>query len=296
MNRFQPSRSPEPRLILASAWSRVTSSLSSRLALSLALSLTSIGCQDPDGARLQFAISFPEVRSAESQDGRVLLYISKNDISKNDDAEPRFQVGNGLETQLVFGVDAEGLAPGEEAVIDVGVFGYPLESLADIPPGDYWIQALLNRYETFHLSDGRVLKLPPDKGEGQHLERKPGNFYSTPERVRIDPGENETIRISMDQEVPPIVPPEDTKYVKHIRMQSDLLSEFWGRPTYLGAHVLLPEGFDEHPEARYPLAISHGHFPADFGGFREDPPDPATIPSPTGSVRPGRAVGRRWAK
>ncbi len=253
MNRlFRPGRSPEPRLAL----------------IGLSLSFLVVGCQGRDDTRLEFAISFPEVRSAESQDGRVLLYISKNDA-----AEPRFQVGNGLETQLVFGVDADGLAPGEEATIDADVFGYPLESLTHIPPGDYWIQALLNRYETFHLSDGRVLKLPPDKGEGQHLERKPGNFYSTPERVRIDPGENETIRISMDQEVPPILPPEDTKYVKHVRMQSELLSEFWGRPTYLGAHVLLPEGFDEHPEARYPLAISHGHFPADFGGFREDPPD-----------------------
>ncbi|MFO7857719.1 MAG: alpha/beta hydrolase-fold protein [Ectothiorhodospiraceae bacterium] len=62
--------------------------------------------------------------------------------------------------------------------------------------------------------------------------------------------------------------------MKHIRMKSELLSEFWGRPTYLGAHVLLPEGFDEHPEARYPLAVFHGHFPKGFGGFRETPPDP----------------------
>ena len=42
---------------------------------------------------------------------------------------------------------------------------------------------------------------------------------------------------------------------------------------YLGAHVLLPEGFDEHPDARYPLVIYHGHFPPAFGGFREEPPD-----------------------
>ena len=257
MNRHRPSRSPKPRVALTG----------------VLLSLALVGCQDRDSARLRFVISFPEHRSAEAQDGRVLLYISKN-----DNAEPRFQAGNGLDTQLVFGVDAEGLEPGEDAVIDAGVFGYPLESLAQIPPGDYWVQALLNRYETFHLGDGRVLKLPPDKGEGQHLERKPGNFYSAPQRMHIDPREKATVRVSMDREIPPIVPPEDTKYVKHVRMQSELLSEFWGRPTYLGAHVLLPEGFDEHPEARYPLAISHGHFPVDFGGFREAPPDPDLAP------------------
>ncbi len=43
---------------------------------------------------------------------------------------------------------------------------------------------------------------------------------------------------------------------------------------HLGAVVLLPHGYDEHPEARYPLAVFHGHFPATFDGFRETPPDP----------------------
>lgn len=47
---------------------------------------------------------------------------------------------------------------------------------------------------------------------------------------------------------------------------------------YLGAHVLLPEGFEGHPEARYPLVIFHGHFPYTFSGFRESPPDPNAPP------------------
>jgi hypothetical protein len=42
---------------------------------------------------------------------------------------------------------------------------------------------------------------------------------------------------------------------------------------YLGAHILLPAGFDEHPNVKYPLAVYHGHFPSDFGGFRTTPPD-----------------------
>ena len=82
----------------------------------------------------------------------------------------------------------------------------------------------------------------------------------------------------MDQVIPPIEGPADTKYIKHIKIKSKLLSEFWGRDMYLGAHVLLPKGFDEHPEARYPLVINHGHFPYDFGGFRPDPPDPDLKP------------------
>jgi hypothetical protein len=112
-------------------------------------------------------------------------------------------------------------------------------------------------------------------GEGQQWNRKPGNLYSTPQWVSLDPKENQVIRISLDQVIPPIADPPETRYVKHERIQSRLLSDFWGRPVYLGAHVLLPEGFDQHPEARYPLAVFHGHFPYTFGGWRETPPDTA---------------------
>jgi hypothetical protein len=82
----------------------------------------------------------------------------------------------------------------------------------------------------------------------------------------------------LDKIIPPIDPPKDTKYIKHVKMESKLLSKFWGRPMHLGANVLLPEGFDTHPNAHYPLVIFHGHFPADFGGFREQPPDPNLKP------------------
>jgi hypothetical protein len=46
----------------------------------------------------------------------------------------------------------------------------------------------------------------------------------------------------------------------------------------IGACLLLPEGFDAHPEARYPLIVFHGHFPATISGFRETPPDPNLKP------------------
>ena len=66
------------------------------------------------------------------------------------------------------------------------------------------------------------------------------------------------IEIALDRVIPPLPAPKDTKYVRHERIQSERLTKFWGRPMHLGAHVLLPEGFDSHPDARYPLVISHG--------------------------------------
>ena len=115
------------------------------------------------------------------------------------------------------------------------------------------MQALLHRYETFRRADGHTVKLPMDRGEGQQWNRAPGNLYSdaAEDDDRSAAGRHRSA-IVLDQVIPPIPDPPDTKYVKHVRIQSELLTKFWGRPMFLGAHVLLPEGFDTHPDARYP--------------------------------------------
>jgi hypothetical protein len=218
-----------------------------------------------------FEIVFSENLSSEAQDGRLILMLSTN-----NQAEPRFQIADGPNTQLAFGIDVEAWEPGKALSLNAEAFGYPLRSLSELPEGEYHVQALLNRYETFNLKDGRVLKLPPDKGEGQQWNRKPGNFYNVPAKLSVKPGA--TIRIELDQEIPPIDPPVDTKYIKHVKIRSEKLSEFWGRDMYLGANVLIPHGWEENPQARYPLMIYHGHFPYTFSGFREDPPDPNLEP------------------
>lgn len=238
------------------------------------MAITAIGVTAPLGAQRatsgpQFAVSFPSSRSPAAQDGRLLLLISSD-----SSAEPRFQPADGPETQLVFGVNVDGLRPGQAAIVDGKAFGYPITHLRDVPAGHYRVQALLNRYR----GDGHIVKLPPDRGEGQQWNRKPGNFYSTPRWITFDPKKHEAVRLVLDQEIPPLPEPPSTKYVRHERIRSELLSKFWGKDVYLGAHVLLPWGFDEHPDARYPLALSHGHFPDDIGGWREVPPDPALKP------------------
>lgn len=218
---------------------------------------------------LRFSVSFTQEMSDQAQDGRLILMLATNDKS-----EPRYQFNFGLNTQLAFGVDVEGMKPGQEIIIDQSAFGFPVRSVKNIAPGDYYVQALINRYETFNLKNGKTVKLPPDQGEGQHWNSKPGNFYSRPFKVSISPNQKDPVKVVMDQKIPPIKEPADSKYVKHIKIQSKMLSEFWGKPMYVGAHVLLPEGFDEHPKAHYPLMIYHGHFPSDFGGFSTEPPDP----------------------
>ena len=234
---------------------------------------TVFACGSPDQDGVRFAVSYPADLHAGPLDGRLLLMFSTDDA-----AEPRFQISTGPSTQQIFGIDVEGLTPGEEVVFDDTALGYPRDSLADVPAGTYHVQALLHVYETFTRSDGHVVKLPMDRGEGQQWNRAPGNLYSTPAQVGLDPERASTIGLALDQVIPPIPDPPETRYIKHERIESRLLTEFWGRPMHLGAHVLLPEGFDTHPDARYPLAVFHGHFPYDFGGFREEPPDPDLEP------------------
>lgn len=228
-------------------------------------------CTPPASSKkgLKFSISFTQEMSDQAQDGRIILMLATNDKK-----EPRDQINFGLNTQLAFGVDVDGRKPGQEIIVNDSTFGFPIRSIKNIPPGDYYVQALINRYETFNLKNGKTVKLPPDQGEGQRWNTKPGNFYSRPFKINIDPTKPEVVKVVMDQKIAPLKEPEDSKYVKHIKIQSKMLSGFWGRPTFLGAHVLLPEGFDEHPNAKYPLMIYHGHFPSDFGGFETSPPDP----------------------
>lgn len=249
---------------------RYLKNLASLAFLSIIIAFVLINCQTQDSnqkSKVVFQISFPEELSKEPLDGRLLLMISNN-----EQTEPRFQISDGPDTQLIFGINVENMQPEEQALIDSDVFGYPLKSISEIPKGEYFVQALLHKHETFNRSDGHTVKLPMDNGEGQRWNQSPGNLYSTPMKVNLDPTKDQPIKIKMDKKIPPIPDPPETKYIKHVKIQSKLLTEFWGRPMHLGAHVLLPEGFDEHPDARYPLVIFHGHFPYTLGGFREEPP------------------------
>jgi hypothetical protein len=219
-----------------------------------------------------FTVTFPKEVSSQPLDGRLLLLLS-NDAS----SEPRFQIDDTPRSQMVFGLTVDGWKPGEAATVDATAWGYPIRSLKDVPPGEYTVQAVLNKYETFHRADGKTVKLHMDQGEGQHWNISPGNLYSKPVKVRVGPGAA-PVSVALTEVIPPIQEAADTKYIRHIRIQSAALTKFWGRPMFLSAIVLVPEGFDEHTEAHFPLMIFHDHFVSGFDNFRTTPPDPNLKP------------------
>jgi len=224
-------------------------------------------------AQVRFSVTVPAERSTTPLDGRLLVMVSADTTG-----EPRLQVSDNVATAQVFGVDVDAWRPGAAQIIDAKAYGYPIRSLSDLPAGRYRVQAMINRYQTFKRSDGFTVKLPPDRWEGQQYARKPGNLYSRPATMNVSRAG--TIALSLDQEIPPVddFSKQETKYVKYVRMRSELLSKFWGTDTYMGAWVLLPEGFDSHPDARYPLVINHGHFPSAVDNWRETPPDSTLKP------------------
>ena len=222
-------------------------------------------------AAQSFTITFPKEVSAQSLDGRLLLCLSTDPSD-----EPRNQIDDTMRSQIVFGLNVDGWQPGQPAVVDATAWGYPIRSLKDVPPGQYTVQAVLNKYETFHRSDGKTVKLHPDQGEGQRWNISPGNLISKPMKVTVKPGAS--ISITLTEVIPPIPTPADTKYIRHIRIQSAALTKFWGRSMFISAIVLVPEGFDEHPNAHFPLIIFHDHFVDNFDDFRTTPPDPNLKP------------------
>ena len=197
-------------------------------------------------------------------DGRLIIVVSRN-----MQGEPRLQVTYGLPTQQIFGMDVDGWKPSDAITMPASAAGAPLHSLADLPPGTYNVQAVLNVYETFHRADGHVLKLHPDHGEGQQWSRSPGNLYSKPLRAEITA--SSVTELTLTGVIPPIEPPKDTKYIRHLRLQSKLLSDFWGRPVFITASVLVPRDFDDSNQ-HYPVAFWQDHFNGDFRFFSETPP------------------------
>lgn len=207
------------------------------------------------------SVRFAESVVQQPVSGRLLLMLSRTE---------KFRPGeNGTP---IFGMDVVDWSAGDPLVLDSSALGHPVRSLADLPAGEYFAQAYLHLYTTFERADGHTLRLPMDRGEGQSWRRAPGNLFSVPKSIHLG-GETAGVpELILDQVVPPIEPKVDTEWVKHVQIESQRLSAFWGQPMPIGATVLLPRSYHEEPQRKYPVIYQQGHFssraPMGFGGGR----------------------------
>jgi S-formylglutathione hydrolase FrmB len=247
----------------------------------------------PQTRAAQFSISFPAAVQAGPVTGRLFVFVGRQ-----AEPEPRLN-GHPFERGTpLFGMDVNAWKAGETAVIDQNAAGFPLSSLKDLPVGDYYVQALLNVYTQVRRSDGRTLWVHWDQWEGQQFSTSPGNLYSAVSKVHLDSGAGYNIVLSLTQVIPPIQKPPDTTWVKRIKIQSDLLTKFWGHPVFLGAVVLLPKDYDSHPDVRYPVIFEQGHFglQAPLNFTEGTTPVPTEVARTLGSynIQIGPEVLRTW--
>jgi hypothetical protein len=237
----------------------------------LCLVLLAIHSSHSAPAETRFEISYPASLDNGPITGRVFVMISKNNR-----VEPRLQAGSYNASVPFYGLDVNALKPGENAVIEAGVLGYPVESLRQLPAGEYYVQALLNVYTQVQRKDGHKIWVHLDQWEGQQWNRSPGNLISEVQRVRLDPAAGFNLKLSLTKKLPPVVVPPDTEWVKRVKIQSKLLTEFWGHPMYLGATLLLPKGYAQNVNQQYPTIYIQGHFnlAAPFGFTTQAPATP----------------------
>ena len=203
----------------------------------------------------RFQVVVPPAAHAEAITGRVYIIVSR----KQSDNLLKL-IGSWQQETPFFGADINALPAGQPGIIDAGTPGYPLRSLKDIPAGDYYVQALVNIYTEFHRADGHTIWAHMDQWEGQQFNESPGNLYSDVKQVHLDPAKGYDVRLEAGHVLPPVQAPADTQWVKHVKFESKLLSKFWGHPIYIGATVVLPKDYDQHPKVRYPVIYEQGHF------------------------------------
>jgi hypothetical protein len=207
----------------------------------------------PSGrAKLRFEIVVPAAVRKEATTGRAYVILTRNDAT-----EPRLQISR-VGTPM-FGRDFERLPPGGSVTIDGTDLGHPVWDMADIPAGEYTVQAVVNVYSEFRRADGKVVWMHDDQWEGQRWNLSPGNLHSAPRRVRIDPMSGAPVRLVVDRVIPPVQVPPNTEWVERFRFESPMLTKFWGRPIYLGATVLLPRDY-KRATTEYPVLYEQGHF------------------------------------
>lgn len=237
----------------------------------LCLTLLALHSAHTAAAETKFEISYPAAPANGPITGRVFVIISKNNRT-----EPRLQAGSYQASVPFYGLDVDALKPDASAVIDASTLGYQVKSLSQLSAGEYFVQALLNVYTQVHRKDGHTIWVHMDQWEGQQWNRSPGNLVSEVQRVQLDPAKGFNVKLSLTKKLPPVVVPPDTDWVKRVKIQSKLLTEFWGHPMYLGATVLLPKGYAQEPNRKYPTIYIQGHFGlgAPFGFTTQAPAAP----------------------
>lgn len=200
--------------------------------------------------------------------GRCLVILTKDASTK----EPKNQVSpTGVP---VFGKTVFGLKAGDVITFtaeDAEVYGFPFQ-MGDIPQMELYVQAFFVKYTKFTRSNGSTIWAMADHGGGGKMFSNPYNLYSKVVKALVDVKSASSIQLELTEEIKLAAPLkegevtqqgnyEDKPYLKYVKIQSKLLTEFWGTPMYIGANVLLPNTYGKIAGKKYPVLYYQGHWP-----------------------------------
>jgi enterochelin esterase-like enzyme len=212
---------------------------------------------------LRFDVSIPGSVSKEPVTGRLLIAIAKRETP-----EPRLAIG--LSGPMILGLDLEQLPAGKVVTVDAKAVSYPLRSLDELPAGDYFVQATLIRYSQVRRADGHTIWVPTQHRRLPY-HMLPGNLFSKTQKLHLDPKASNALRFELTETVAAEEEPKDTEWLRHVRIKSKLLSDFWGTPVYLGATALVPRDYDKHPKTSYPTLYAQSQERTSPFYFNPDP-------------------------
>ena len=184
--------------------------------------LAAVPATAPNSAPLQFEVAIHTSLSAPAKDGRLFVILART-----NNPEPRLMLSRiGLDAPQVLTRDFKGFGTGASAVLDGSAFAFPLTNLADMAAGDYYAQALF------------------DSNADLRLAAAPGNLYGKPEKIHLDPAQGGRWKLELTEQIPAEQLPAETEQIKFVKVQSKLLSEFYGRPIFLRAGIVLPRDYE----------------------------------------------------
>lgn len=257
------------------------------------LALAALAIAPSSVAQIRFSVTLPQAATEEPVTGRLIVVAARGGgTGAAAKSEPRETIG--MNGPPAFGVDVENLRPGATITLDATSDGFPF-SLDQLPAGDYRVQAVLIPYKKAKRADGHMIWVPMSD-QRVFAPLFPGNPYSKPVDVRLDPAAKAPVALTLTETIGPIAREPDTPWIKRVRIKSKILSDFWGLPMYIGAEVLLPKDFGRHPDARYPAIYTFGHFGGSFN-FDTDPAsdsEAARRSAADANVETGYQFAKQW--
>jgi S-formylglutathione hydrolase FrmB len=185
-----------------------------------------------DPAAFSFSITAPKEQLATPFSGRVVVFASRAGRG-----EPR-NGPNWFRPEPMFAADFADIAPGAAMTIDAtNWIPFPRDP-ATLESAEYSLQAVIDL----------------DLG-GRTIGGSAGNLYSAVVKAKLDPTVKNEVAFTCDKVVAARAFKE-TDRVKELRVESKLLSKFYGRPTTLNGAVCLPEDWAKEPERKFPVYYS----------------------------------------